>query len=94
MVPPERRVVLTGASPVRVSAGAPGSRLPAGGEIGPTEAECRKPLKEKGANQRAATMTDFNAIASSNSQPKGVWEGRAAHVTAKAIDSILENRNE
>jgi hypothetical protein len=25
-----------------------------------------------------------NAAASSNSQPKGVWEGRAAHITAKA----------
>ena len=32
----------------------------------------------------------MNAIASSNCQPKGVWEGRAAHVTAKATDSILE----
>jgi hypothetical protein len=31
-----------------------------------------------------------NAIASSNSQPKGVWEGRAAHITAKATDSILD----
>ena len=32
----------------------------------------------------------MNAIASSYFQPKGVWEGRAAHVTAKATDSILE----
>jgi hypothetical protein len=30
-----------------------------------------------------------NAIASSYSQPKGVWEGRAAHITAKATDSTL-----
>jgi hypothetical protein len=30
-----------------------------------------------------------NAIASSYYQPKGVWESRAAHVTAKATDSIL-----
>jgi len=28
-----------------------------------------------------------NAEASSHYQPKGVWEGRAAHVTAKATDS-------
>ena len=32
----------------------------------------------------------MNAVASSNYQPKGVWEGRAAHVTAKATDSRLE----
>ena len=56
MVRPERRVVLAGESPVRVSAGAPGSRLQPGGEIRPSRAECRKPLKERGANQRAATI--------------------------------------
>lgn len=56
MVRPEGRVVLAGASPVRVSAGAPGSRLQPGGEIRPRQAECRKPLKERGANQRAATV--------------------------------------
>src|ERR1035437_6275323 len=55
MVRPERRVVLAGESPVRVSAGAPGSRLQPSGEIRPSRAECRKPLKERGANQRAAT---------------------------------------
>jgi len=55
MVRPERRVVLAGASPVRVSAGAPGSRLQPEGEIRPSRAECRKPLKERGAKQRAAT---------------------------------------
>ena len=32
----------------------------------------------------------MNAIASSNYQPKGVREGRAAHVTAKATDSIAD----
>lgn len=62
MVRPESRIVLTGASPVRVSAVAPGSRLPAEGEIRPTEAECRKPLKEKGANQRAATISERNSL--------------------------------
>src|ERR1035437_981429 len=58
MVRPERRVVLAGASPVRVSAGAPGSRLQPGGEIRPSQAECRKPLKQRGANQRAATTSE------------------------------------
>jgi hypothetical protein len=55
MVRPERRVVLAGESPVRVSAGAPGSRLQPSGEIRPSRAECRKPLQQRGANQRAAT---------------------------------------
>lgn len=55
MVRPERRVVLAGASPVWVSAGAPGSRLQPSGEIRPCRAECRKPLKKRGANQRATT---------------------------------------
>ena len=43
-------------------------------------------LKERGANQRAATKV--NAVASTYSQPKGVTEGRTAHVTVKATDSI------
>jgi hypothetical protein len=55
MVRPERRVVLAGESPVRVSAGAPGSRLQPSGEIRPSRAQCQEPLQERGANQRAAT---------------------------------------
>jgi hypothetical protein len=35
-----------------------------------------------------------NAAASSDSQPKGVREGRAAHVTAKATDSTRIDRSE
>ena len=80
---------LTGASPVPVSAEAPGSRLPEGGETRPTEAQRQKPLLE-GANEQAATLV--NATASSVIQPKGVRESRAAHVTAKAthIDLVSE----
>ena len=62
MVRPERRVVLAGGSPVRVSAGAPGSRLQTSGEIRSSRAECRKPLKERGANQRAATISERNSL--------------------------------
>jgi len=62
MVRPERRVVLAGASPARVSAGAPGSRLQPGGEIRPRRAECQKPLKERGANRRAATISERNSL--------------------------------
>ena len=52
---PERRVLLAGERPVRVSARAPGSRPQPGGEIRPSRAGCRKPLKEKGATKRAVT---------------------------------------
>src|ERR1700755_1285462 len=62
MVCPERRAVLAGASPVRVSAGAPGSRLQPGGEIRPSQAECQKPLREREANQRAATISERNSL--------------------------------
>ena len=62
MVRPERRDVLAGESPDRVSAGAPGSRFQPSGEIRPGRAECRKPLKERGANQRAATISERNSL--------------------------------
>jgi hypothetical protein len=56
--PERRRVVLADERSVRVSAGAPGSRLQTGGEIRPCQAECRKPLKERGARKRAATTSE------------------------------------
>ena len=62
MARPERRIVLAGESPVRVSAGAPGSRLQPEGEIRPSRAECQEPLKERGANQRAATISERNSL--------------------------------
>ena len=40
--------------------------------------------------QTGGPQQSVNAAASTNCQPKGVQEGRAAHVTAKATDSILE----
>jgi len=42
----------------------------------------------KEGEQTSGPQQSVNAIASTNYQPKGVREGRAAHVTAKAIDSI------
>src|SRR5690349_22996053 len=55
MVRPERRVLLAGENPVRVSARAPGSRPLAGGEILPVKAGCQEPVKEQGATKRAVT---------------------------------------
>src|SRR6476469_3530721 len=62
MVRPERRVVLAGESPVRVSAVAPGSRLRPGGEILASRAECQEPLKQRGASRRAATNSERNSL--------------------------------
>jgi hypothetical protein len=57
-VRPERRDFLADERSVRVSAGAPGSRLPSEGEIRLCEAECQKPLKERGARKRAAILSE------------------------------------
>lgn len=45
-------------------------------------------MKERG--QGGGPQHSVNATASTNHQPKGVWEGRAAHSTAKATDSIRD----
>src|SRR5215467_12873420 len=58
MVRPERRVLLAGARPVRVSAGAPGSRPQPKAEMPPARAGRRKPLKETGARERAAISSE------------------------------------
>ena len=69
-----------GESPDRVSAGAPGSRPPAGGEIPSSEAGCRKPLRRE---QGCGPQHEVNPAASTESQSGS----RAAHVTAKATSS-------
>jgi hypothetical protein len=58
MVRPARRDFLADERSARVSAGAPGSRLPSEGEIRLYEAECQKPLKQRGARKRAATLSE------------------------------------
>ncbi len=57
MVRPERRVSLAGASPVRVSAGAPGSRPQSGGEILRAERGVKSPPRWR-AKKRAATSSE------------------------------------
>ena len=61
----------------------------ANGEIQPGRAECRKPFYKEG-EQTSGPQQSVNAIASSDSQLKGVWESRDAHFTAKATDNILD----
>src|SRR6266536_31955 len=58
MVRPERRVLLAGARPVRVSAGAPGSRPQPRVEIPAARAGRHKPVQQQGANKRAATSSE------------------------------------
>ena len=58
MVRPERRVFLAGARPVRVSAGAPGSRPQPKAERPPARAGRPKPLQETGARKRAAISSE------------------------------------
>ena len=74
----KRRDVLAGASPVRVRAGSPGSRLQPGGEIRLAERSVKDPSRKKG-QQISGPQQTVNAEASTDSQPKGVWEGRDAH---------------
>ena len=86
MVRPESCTVPAGGSPVRVSAGAPGSRHQPSGET-PGAKRCVEGLEVGGSKE--AGRNHVNAAASSHYQPKGVWEGRAGHVAAKAMDSVL-----
>jgi len=84
MVRPESCTVPAGGSPVQVSAGAPGSRHQPSGEI-PGAERCVEGLEVGGSKE--AGRNKVNASASSNYQPKGVREGRADHVAAKATYS-------
>src|SRR4051794_38568167 len=79
MVRPERRVVLAGASPVRVSAGAPGSRLQPGGEIRPSRAECQEPLKQRGANRWTATISERNSLVKFSAERCSGGPSRSCH---------------
>ncbi len=71
----------SGGRPVRVSAGAPGSRPPAGGEIGLSEAGCQKPLRRE---QVHGPQPEVKPAASTDLQSGS----RAAHVTAKAMSYV------
>jgi hypothetical protein len=72
------RIVPAGVSPVRVSAGAPGSRPPATVERPVVEAWRQKPLRREQAD---GPQHQVNLAASTHLQ----WGSRAAHFTAKAM---------
>ena len=75
---------LAGESPVRVIAGEPGSRPQATRETSSARARCRKPPGSFRRERGSGPQHEVNVAASSNHQPKGAWEGRADHATAKA----------
>ncbi len=58
------------------------------GETPLAHAGCRKPLSRR--EQSRGPQYEVNAAASSDYQPKGVWESRVAHVTTKAMDTALD----
>ncbi len=74
----------TGASPVPVSAGAPGSRSQGVGEISRPRAGCQKPTSS--GEQVRGPQHEVKPAASTEEQSGG----RAAHVTAKAIRDGLD----
>jgi len=76
-------IVPAGASPVPVSAGAPGSRPQVLGEIPAARAGRRKPLRRE---QGRGPQRQVKPTASTDQQPGS----RAAHVTAKATSRTLE----
>ena len=75
-----------GASPVRVSTRAPGSRIQPR-----LERDVAERIVESltGGSNEAGRNTVNAEQASSDYQPKGVWEGRAGHVAAKAMHRAL-----
>jgi hypothetical protein len=83
-----RCISLAGASPVPVGAGAPGSRSQVWRRNPLARAGCRKPAFSR--ERSCGPQHEVNVAASSDYQPKGDWEGRAAHVTAKATDTALD----
>lgn len=73
-----------GGSPVRVSAGAPGSRVQL--RLEREVAERTVESLVRGSNEAGRNAVNAEQ-ASSDYQPKGVREGRASHVAAKAMHS-------
>lgn len=77
---------LAGESPVRISARASGSRTQL--RLERAVAERVVESLERGSNEAGHNTVNAEQ-ASSDSQPKGVREGRAGHIAAKAMHSAL-----
>ena len=79
MVRPERRVLLAGESPVRVSARAPGSRPQPKAEMPPARAGRQKPVKQQGAKKRAAISSERCSLVKLSSERCEGGPSRSCH---------------
>jgi hypothetical protein len=78
-------IALAGVSPARITAGGSGSRRWRGAETHRAEQRVES-LFQGGSNEAGRNKVNAEQ-ASSDSQPKGVWECRAGHFAAKAKHS-------
>ncbi len=88
MVRPESCIESAGGSPDRESGGAPGSRHRYGEEIPHTERCVKSPAWRE---SEEAGRNKVNISASTNYQPKGVRESRAAHVHFPSATASLNS---
>jgi hypothetical protein len=73
-----RCIELAGASPVRVSIGAPGSRLPSVCEITPAKRSVEGP-RRRGAKKRAATSRQACSLVRLSAERRMGWPSRSCH---------------
>lgn len=85
-----RRVELAGASPARVSAGAPGSRLPSAGEIPTTKRSVKSPTAavRPTRGEQACGPSIKRTLQPREMSPRKGGVGRAGHFAAKATDCV------
>src|SRR5919109_4728604 len=95
MVRPERRDFLAGERPVRVSAGAPGSRPQSREEIPGTQAGRRKPVAGQGARERAATLSERCSLVIFSAErclggPSRSYHGEGNRQHSEIPDGVLD----
>src|SRR5271157_4347521 len=90
MVRPESCVLLAGARPVRVSAGAPGSRPQPRIEISAVTAGRRKPVQQQGAKKRAATLSERCSLVKFSAERCWGGPSRSCHGEGKRQQSRPE----
>ena len=95
MVRPERRDFLTGERPVRVSAGAPGSRPQSREGIPGTQAGRQKPVKEQGAREWAAITSERCSLVIFSAErclggPSRSYHGEGNRQHSRKPDGVLD----
>ena len=95
MVRPERRDFLAGERPVRVSAGAPGSRPQSREEIPGMQAGRQKPVAGQGAREWAATLSESCSLVTFSAErclggPSRSYHGEGNRQHAAKPDGMLD----